>query len=226
MIPLLLLNLSGSIVQSNQTHLIVNTASDSPYSQWISFALGFVSAIVTALIVKYAELKWREPKIKIKDSVVVRDLYLNENLQDAEGFNIEGQRLFHANRILVKNEGKTAAQNCKAYLHISETHYERTGWMLPDKNAGYMIILNVDDNEFLDLCAINNIGNRIITNEHGFTIGRVDSCMSVGNQNIDATIRITSSNAKECRRKIRIHNVSNHFPHEPFRIVEFLDHDE
>jgi hypothetical protein len=216
-IPFLLLNLSGSIVQSNQTHLILNTAKDSSFDvfQWVSFVLGVASAIISALIIKYIEIRLMKPDIKIMDTVVVTGFHLTDN----------GQQVFyHANRIRVENKGRTAAQNCKAYLELNDTHIERTGWMLPDMNAGYTVTLNVKDKEYVDLCAIDVNGtNRVATLEYGYTKGTVDSCVPLGNQIIEATIKITSSNASVSRRKIRIHNVPNHFRGEPNRIVEFLD---
>lgn len=131
-----------------------------------------------------------------------------------------------ANRITVKNTGKSAARDCKAYIDLEEST-QRVAWILPDKNSGFTIIINVEDKEFLDLCAIRETNEyRIIPPEQGYVFrDEVDYVtMLTSDQGVgELTLRITSSNAKPIERKVKLHNRVDHFPDQPGRIIEFLD---
>lgn len=114
------------------------------------------------MVINYLGIKWREPDIKIKDGVIVRGFHLTDNAQ---------QVLYHANRIVIKNECKTQQKVAKLISNLVTMTLKRTGWMLPDKNAGYTVTLNVDDKEYLDLCAIDDNGmNLVVTMERGYTL--------------------------------------------------------
>jgi hypothetical protein len=130
---------------------------------------------------------------------------------------------FIANRIRVRNQGRSGAQGCKAYVESVGDDIERTGWMLPDNDTGYTLTLNVDIPEYVDLCAISNdTKTRIITLERGYREGTIESCMILPPGNYEITLRITSSNGRPAARKIRIHDTFTHFPEEIGRIVEFI----
>ena len=69
---------------------------------------------------------------------------------------------YRANKITVKNTGRSATKDCKAYVGYNGKT-RRVPWLLPDKNSGYTISLNVKDKEFVDFCAISEVDHtRII----------------------------------------------------------------
>lgn len=55
-----------------------------------------------------------------------------------------------ANRIIVKNIGKSAAKNCKGWI-VTEKGKERVSWVVPKERPTATI--NVNDEERLDFCA-------------------------------------------------------------------------
>jgi hypothetical protein len=151
---------------------------------FISFVLG----IISTLLVKIGILdRYYRPLLKIGEDVPVRTRLRNE-----EGNPIE----FIAHRIVVRNTGRTAAKDCKAYIKIGETLVQRTAWMISDNDRPHTVTLNVEDLEYVDLYAISQDGRtRVIPLEHGYSEGTISSCMSVP-QNVNAvTLRISSSNA-------------------------------
>lgn len=77
----------------------------------------------------------------------------------------------------------------------------------------------------VDLCAISNDEtlNLLVTLEHGYSQGRVESCTSLATRDpLELTLRVTSSNAQPNERRIRLYNTNNHFPDQPGRIIEFI----
>jgi hypothetical protein len=95
--------------------------------------------------------------------------------------------------------------------------------MLPDNTNAFTIILNVNDREFVDLCAISEDGQtRLVTLECGYRKGTVESCTSLQPHDLEINVRITSSNARPTERRVRLHNRMDHFPNLPGRIVEFV----
>jgi len=131
-----------------------------------------------------------------------------------------------ANRITVKNTGKSAARDCKAYIDLEEST-QRVVWLLPDKNSGFTIIINAEDKEFVDLCAIRETNEyRIIPPEQGYVFEDEVNYVTMLTSDqgvVELTLRITSSNAKPIERKVKLHNRVDRFPDQPGRIVEFLD---
>jgi hypothetical protein len=81
---------------------------------FISFVLG----IISTLLVKIGILDWYyRPRLQIGEDVPVIT-HLNDNT----GNPVE----FIAHRIIIRNTGRTAAKDCKAYVRISETQIQRT----------------------------------------------------------------------------------------------------
>jgi hypothetical protein len=151
---------------------------------FISFVLG----IISTLLVKIGILdRYYRPLLKIGEDIPVRTRLRNEENNPIE---------FIAHRIVVRNTGRTAAKDCKAYIKIGETLAQRTAWMISDNDRPHTVTLNVEDLEYVDLYAISQDGStRVIPLEQGYSEGTISSCMSVP-QNINAvTLRISSSNA-------------------------------
>lgn len=58
-----------------------------------------------------------------------------------------------ANRIVVKNEGRNAAENCKAVIRI-DGNEEKVAWISP--TSGHTMTINANSVEYVDLCAVLN----------------------------------------------------------------------
>ncbi len=184
-------------LQSNEDYLsgTVNYLSATPYFELILGAIiGFFSAIGKDLIQNIIDA----PRIKIVDETIEKQF---DYKRYSSKINVED--LFIGTRIIVKNKGNTAAENCKAILIIN-TDEHRISWML--KNSDLTITLNAHDQEYIDLCAISCVENkwtRIFTTERGYGDNQKDG-RQFGNELIKATIKISSKNSKIAKKDIWI----------------------
>lgn len=181
---------------------------------WLEILATFGLGIFAAIIVKRWEIHYHRPVIRIEDGITV-------------GINLDYGDIkkvpFVANRIKVRNTGRSGAKDCKVYVEFSENDIERTAWMLPDNLTAYSLILNVNIPEYVDLCAISEYGMiRVITLEHGFKEKKVGSCRILPQGNHEITVRVASSNAQPAARKIKLHDRKDYFPGEYNRFVEFI----
>lgn len=190
--------------------------------------LGFVTAVGAGILIKLWIEHYFRPILVIEgnEAIVVRTIYLYTNIIQG---NVPIE--YYANRIRVRNKGKSAAKDCKVYVdypHENTEHEidtERAAWLVPYANSGYTLTLNVNDKEFVDLCAISDDVNqpRVIPLEYGYTQGRIDSCTLLPPVDMDIAVRITSSNAKPTERSVRLHTAVDHFVNQHGRIVEFIE---
>lgn len=193
----------------------------------ISVIGGFVSAVIAGIFIR----RWLDhhyrPILAIEgnEAIVVRTISPQTSI-DEGNVRID----FNANRIRVRNRGKSAAKDCKVYVDYpqnnteNERDTERGAWMIPYANSGYTLTLNVNDREFVDLCAISDDVNRprIIPLEYGYG-DRIDYCTPLPSGVLDITVRVTSSNARPTERRVRLHTEVDHFHNRPGRIVEFIE---
>ena len=104
----------------------------------------------------------------------------------------------------IKNNGSSAADGCKATLITGETEL-RVGWMIPEQDC--TVTINAHDVEYIDLCAISEDNtNRVCTTERGYG-GYVDTGRHLNGGVIDAKLKVSATNAKQCVKSIRISNV-------------------
>jgi hypothetical protein len=185
--------------------------------------LGFVTAVLAGIAIKMIIDHILRPVLQIDDSnrsVIVRSFLMHNHDND------RGHPTYLANRITVRNIGKTAAKDCKAYIDYQE-QTQRVAWLLPDRNGGFTITLNVKDREFVDLCAIRDDGRfRIIPPEQGYVNDYENEYaerLTPTAGGAELTLRITSSNAKPVQRMLRLHSTVDHFPNQHGRIVEFIE---
>ena len=175
----------------------------------ISIIAGFVSAVLAGIAIKMIIGEILRPVLMIdgNEAIIIRTTGLRTPI--AQGGAVIS---FNANRIRVRNTGKSAAKDCKVYVHYTEDDVERAAWMVSSANSGYTVTLNVDDREFVDLCAISDdlTQPRVIPLEHGYS-GRVDSCTRLPPGDLDITVRVTS-NARPTERRVRLHTAVDHFP--------------
>jgi hypothetical protein len=190
--------------------------------------LGFVTAVAAGILIKLWIEHYFRPILVIEgdEAIVVRAIELHTNIvQDNVPID------YYANRIMVRNRGRSAAKDCKVYVDYPqgnrehEINTERTAWLVPYANSGYTLTLNVNDREFVDLCAISDDVNqpRVIPLEYGYTQGRIDSCTPLPPVDMDITVRVTSSNAKPTERSVRLHTAVDHFVNQHGKIVEFIE---
>jgi hypothetical protein len=186
----------------------------------ISVIGGFVSAVIAGIFIKRRLDHYFRPILVIdgNEAFTVSEFQLHSSGE-------KGHVSYFANRISIRNTGRSAAKDCKAYIDYGK-NTQRAAWLIPDKNSGYTTTLNVQDKEFVDLCAIS-IDNlvRIIPAEQGYvnefeTEYATRLPPSAGE--IEITLRITSSNAKPTERCMRLYSKFENFSKEPGRIVEFI----
>jgi hypothetical protein len=182
---------------------------------------GLVSAVIAGILLKLWLTHIFRPKLFIDGNKSIDVTYFH--LLDRDSKNAK----FWGNRIRVRNAGRSAAKDCKAYVCYTKSNIRRGAWLIPNKDSGYTITLNVDDREFVDLCCISDDGQtRIIPPEHGYSIvKRFDDYVPLEQKWGYITVRITSSNAKPVERKVKLHTTVDHFTKQRGRIVEFLDED-
>lgn len=189
----------------------------------VSVIGGFVSAVIAGIVIKRRLNYYYRPILVIdgNETIIVREIGLDTGI-------VHGNAVvpFNANRIRVRNTGRSAAKDCKAFIVYTENDVERAAWMIPNVNNGNTITLNVGDREFVDLCAVSDELNqpRVIPLENGYQ-GRVDTCTRLWPEggDTDIIVRITSSNADPTDRRARLYTLPDHFPDQHGRIVEFLD---
>ena len=129
---------------------------------------------------------------------------------------------YKANRIIVENNGRSAAKNCKGYIVVEEGK-ERVCWTVPKERPNATI--NPRDNERLDFCAfhlegpleviepINSINKRIPSNEEKTTVSQIIAPTEEGwgypwdcrylVDNKDYKVLITADNTEPVEANIR-----------------------
>jgi hypothetical protein len=83
----------------------------------IKVFIAFASGIASAIVVNLGVDRYYRPHIKIEGDDIERRIHLTDD---------NGKRVpFIAHRIVVKNDGKTAAEGCIVYTIISKSDVER-----------------------------------------------------------------------------------------------------
>jgi hypothetical protein len=129
----------------------------------------------------------------------------------------------------------TMAQIVNSTVHLMSNNNNNNITIISSNQTSYLdqdaknftIKLNVEDTEFVDLCAIRSDGRfRIIPPEQGYVNeyeNEYAERLSPEAGEIQLTLRITSSNAQPVERTLRLHSVVDHFPDQCGRIIEFLN---
>ncbi len=150
--------------------------------------------------------RWRtRPIITINEDTSEVDFDL-KTYHEPEGHVITDphRTKYTGTRIKVENNGGSAAEDCKATLITKETEL-RVGWMIPKQDC--TVTINADDVEYLDLCAISEDGTVLVfTTERGYG-DYVDSGRRFNVDVIDAKLKVSAKNAKQCVKSIRIFNL-------------------
>jgi hypothetical protein len=160
--------------------------------------VGFVSGVLTGLAVGLLKDYIQRPILMIEgnESIVVRQIRI------AREPGVDDR--FAANRIRVRNAGRSAAEDCKVYIDYPHPpdnpergkDTERGAWVVPYEKSGYTLTLNVHDMEFVDVSAISLDGQiRVVPLEYGYTRGTVNDSTVLPETLQNIVVRITSSNA-------------------------------
>ena len=188
----------------------------------IGFLGGLFSGIVTGSLANLgARYLWNrhvKPIIEI-ESVVVVGSSIGQDLTNNQRDQINPIQI-HANRIRIYNSGKLAACNCKAFFQVND-QIELVGWML--SSEGHTITLNVHDKEYIDLCARTSDGHLAFrSTERGLPNSVMAARTNAINRTLEGVLRITSANAEEAEKRIRIDPTMND-PNDIGKMVQFLD---
>jgi hypothetical protein len=89
----------------------------------ISVIGGFVSAVIAGIIIKRRLNHYYRPILVIdgNETIIIREITLRVPLAQG-GIDIS----FNAHRIRVRNIGRSAAKDCKAFVNYTENDVERT----------------------------------------------------------------------------------------------------
>jgi hypothetical protein len=160
---------------------------------WLSRPIICISEETTEVLFGY---KFHRKSVKQKDELIGITPIEKENERDFS-------TVYVGTRIKVENRGRKAAENCKASVIIRENEY-RVGWMIPKDD--FTVTINANDVEYIDLCAISQDQNRVLTTEHGYG-DLPGEARKLENGNIDCYLKVSASNAKQCVKGIRISNI-------------------
>jgi hypothetical protein len=145
------------------------------------------------------------PKITICEESVEAQFDYNSRTS------IDKPTKFAGTRIRVRNKGSTAAEDCKASLIMREQDI-RVAWHLPKQD--YSVIINPNDSEYVDLCAISSIPDStsqryiiIFTTERGYGTYQEDGRTMDISGVLEADLKISSRNANRSVKKIWISGI-------------------
>ena len=171
----------------------------------IAVPITFVVGIWSSRYIERWKMKDTQPVIVIQDDVIPIDPV---DIEIEKGRSIP----FIANRVIVKNTGRSGAKDCKVYIRSEKDNLNyRVGWLLPDHNTALTVTLNVNIPEYVDLCAMSIDGKYLaISNERGFKampniINLINNDLIGTNRlllPIEATLIVASSNAQPSERRI------------------------
>lgn len=138
-------------------------------------------------------------------------------------------------RIKVENQGRTAAEDCKAsiiplsskpesgsYL-MKERRVRRVAWLIP--KGDFTVTINANDGEYINLCAFTPSKKVALTMERGYPEDmKVQRWHSGGAMETGTVVKfqlnVSASNAKQCVKHIWIRNDQDDkrgvFFYEPF----------
>jgi hypothetical protein len=107
-----------------------------------------VGGLLFSIPIKLFWHSYVKPVLKIKGEPEIRDI----SLPSITG---TGKYAYRANRIIVKNIGRSAAKNCKGYI-VFKNSQERVCWTVTKERPNATI--NSKDEERLDFCAFYQSG--------------------------------------------------------------------
>ncbi len=143
------------VVFANAT--AISTGSPSNFD-FVSFILGIVAGgLVSGISLFVGQLlidRRNRPILEVdkKNSPIPSEIRMKSGFRGKVGDVYLDDLPYTVNRIRVRNNGKTAAENCKASLE-SEGRHLRVCWHIPKER--YTMTINAKDSEYVDLCAVS-----------------------------------------------------------------------
>lgn len=128
--------------------------------------------------------RYKEPKLEIETNLTF----------------VESSAGTFTSHVKVRNKGKTAAKDCKAFLLYGGYEAQPTWIRGRDK-----VTINAYDYEFIDGFILDKATSRVTVNSLPILgLGQTGSMPITVIQNTDMTLRISSANAKSIEREIHI----------------------
>lgn len=171
-----------------------------------------IGGLLFSIPIRYGWDIFKRPVLKIEEKIESRGFDIKFLGEDGPKWG------YVANRIIVKNIGRSAAKNCKGWI-VSGESKERVHWMVPPKERVDATI-NVKDDERLDFCAYYKKGPKeyppafekspktvskiIVSDENGFPTDSIDSAWikSIKKVPFECRLLVTSENAEAKETKI------------------------
>jgi hypothetical protein len=163
--------------------------------------VGGVIGLLSGIIVQLVNSWITRPKLSINRQAIEYDFNYPKVPHPKEGWDTE--YLFTGTRIKIKNQGRTAAEECKATVIIDKKDY-RVAWTIPKED--FSVSINAHDSEYIDLCAIK-IGEttRFLTDKQGYGKSQEEGIL-LPPGDIQAQLKISAKNAKHRTTTITIHS--------------------
>lgn len=143
----------NATININEEDIETDSGFSIPLIIILQFVISGAAAGVALYFANRLLDRYRRPVLNIdkENSPVPR-------LIDIEVFRTEFQSIIHesripyiVNRIIVKNLGRTAAEGCKGSI-VMDGEEEKVCWSIPHER--YIITINANDREYLDVCAV------------------------------------------------------------------------
>jgi len=147
------LNMSSNNGAPTLMHVTINQNYWSLLPQFIVSGLAAGAALFLANI---GLDRYRRPCLVVDKNDLLKLVVIDVNLYEIDLPNFSRElRYFKAqyivNRVIIKNNGRSAALGCKGILKIKDME-EKICWYVPSER--YKMTINPDSSEYLDVCAV------------------------------------------------------------------------
>jgi hypothetical protein len=150
-------NLNTSSIRG--TGLKVNSTiqpNQNPLLLILQFIVSGLAAGAALFMANIALDKYRSPHLLVDKEAFLETVIIDLTLYqiDIPSFSRELRDFkvqYIVNRVIIKNKGRSAAENCKGALKINNSE-EKICWSIPSER--YKMTINVDSSEYLDVCAV------------------------------------------------------------------------
>lgn len=153
-----------NISSNNASKLDSNSINQNPWLPVVQFFRGPVAqftvsglaAGIALFIGNIALDRYRRPHLLVDKKAFLQTAFVDLTLYeiDIPGFSRELRDFkvqYVVNRVIIKNDGKSAADQCKGVLKINNKE-EKICWYVPSER--YKMTINLDSNEYLEVCAV------------------------------------------------------------------------